>query len=161
MDAQEEGEREARAWCDGNWEYYIVAAPKSLAWNYGDDVLARFVPWPRRRLKRERDEEWFVHEDARERWADAVDYLQAAARENPDLVMHLCAAVEGGDTLLLALCKGWTALRATRDATRGAKWRDGWGNAHWDEPWYDSDPYRVRKMCLIAKKNRLASGGVC
>lgn len=160
-DAREEGEGDARLWVQSDLELYIVYAPKTLCWNYGDEVLARFLPKARRRRKAERNEEWFVHDDGRERWIDAVDYMQAAARENPDLVMHLCASLPDGDTLLLALCKGWTALRATRDSTRGARWVDGWNNAHWDEPWLDSDPYRVTKLCLLAGKNRLASGGTC
>jgi len=159
-DATEEGQAEARDWIRDDLEYYIVFAPKRLPWNYGAVTLARFLPAAKRRKKSERDEEWFVHADKRERWTDAVDYLQAAARENPDLVMHLCATVEGGDVLLLALCARWTALRATRDATRGAKWIDGWGNAHWAEDWFDSDPARVTKLLLLAGKNRLAGGGV-
>jgi hypothetical protein len=160
MDVQEEGEREARAWVDDDREFYIVYAPKSLCWNFGDDALARFLPAAKRRKKAERDEEWFVHADARDRWTDAVDYAQAAARENPELCIHLCAVVEGGDVLLLAFTKSWTALRATRRATRGAQWKDGWGNAHYAESWYDYDDFRVTKMLRMAGKNRLASGGI-
>jgi len=159
-DAGEEGVQEARAWVRDDLEYYIVYAPRTLVWNFGNDVLARFLPAAKRRKKSERDEEWFVWADGRDRWADAVDYAQAAARENPELVMHIVAVVEGGDVLLLALTAGWTALRATRDATRGAQWKDGWGNSHWETDWYDYDPARVQKLCLIAKKNRLASGGI-
>jgi hypothetical protein len=157
--ADEEGQAEARAWVRNDLEYYIVYAPRTLPWNFGDDVLARFLPAAKRRKKAERDEEWFIHEDGRDRWADVVDYAQAAARENPGLVMHICAVVEGGDVLLFALAQGWTACRATRVATRGARWKDGWGNAHWENAWYDSDEPRVTKLCLIAKKNRLAAGG--
>jgi predicted SnoaL-like aldol condensation-catalyzing enzyme len=159
-DAGEEGVQEARAWVRNQLEYYIVYAPRTLPWNYGTEALARFLPAAKRRKKAERDEEWFIHEHERDRWADAVDYAQAAARENPELVMHIVAVVEGGDVLLLALAKGWTAVRATRDATRGARWTDGWGNNHWETDWYDYDPPRVVKLCLIAKKNRLASGGI-
>lgn len=159
MDAHEEGDKEAKAWTDGNWELYVVYAPRTLLWNYGTEVMARFLPDSRRRLKRERDEEWFIHGSGRDRWADAVDYAQAAARENPDLCMHVCAVVEGGDVLLLALMKGLDALRVTRDATQGSHWTDGWGNRHFEGSWYDSDIYRVRRMLLAAGKNRLASGG--
>lgn len=159
-DAKEEGEAAARAWTSGSWELYIVYAPRTLCWNYGDDVLARFLPAARRRRKAERSEDWFVHEGARDRWKDAVDYAQAAARDNDDLCIHLCATVEGGDVLLLGFTKGKSVVEATRDATRGAKWIDGWNNAHWAEDWFDSDKPRVRKMLLLAGKNRLSAGGI-
>lgn len=159
-DAKEEAHREARFWTQGDLEYYITHAPRDVPWNYSDNVLARFLPAARRRKKSERDQDWYVHADARERWADAVDYAQAAARENPNLTMHVCAVVEDGDVLLLALCKGQSALRATRDAVRGHQWIDGWNNPHWEGDWFDTDPPRVKRMLLLAGKNRLAAGGI-